>query len=231
MDIVLVHGGWHGGWCWQYVENILVNRGHRVFAPSLAGLADQAHRARSDLTAQDHADEIVDLITSRDLRDVTLVGHSYGGMVISGASTQLNQNISALIYLDALVPQSSTECAFDHGDPDRGARLVARAKNGLVPPTLFETWASEPAKIAWLKDNCTDHPVNTFATGVKIDAKTYDVPRKCFVLADHGSDFSFFPPIHDRLAKMDDWETRKLTCLHDVMVELPEETAAIIEGR
>lgn len=101
---VLVHGGGHGGWCWQAVACELRRAGHEVFAPTLTGLADRAHLLSPEVGLDTHITDIVRLIEFEDLSEVILVGHSYGGMVVTGAADRLIARIRRLIYLDAAIP-------------------------------------------------------------------------------------------------------------------------------
>ena len=103
---VLVHGAWHGGWCWRRVADLLQARGHKVFAPTLTGLGERSHLldAKVDLTM--HVTDIVNLIKWERLNDIVLVGHSYGGMVITGVAERTGFSISSIVYLDAFVPEN-----------------------------------------------------------------------------------------------------------------------------
>jgi pimeloyl-ACP methyl ester carboxylesterase len=101
---VLVHGGGHGGWCYQAVARLLRSEGHEVYAPSLTGLGERAHLFRSDVDLDCHISDIVNLLRSEDLHDVILVGHSYGGMVITGAADRAADRVGHLVYLDAATP-------------------------------------------------------------------------------------------------------------------------------
>ena len=101
---VLVHGAWHGGWCWGRVADALRARGHRVFAPSLTGLGDRAHLFAKDISLQTHVEDILSLVEAEELSDCILVGHSYGGFVISGVADTLRERVSRYVYLDAIVP-------------------------------------------------------------------------------------------------------------------------------
>ena len=103
---VLVHGGWHGGWCWQKVIPFLEAAGHEVYAPTLTGLAERASELSPDVGLDTHIQDIVGLLQEKNLHGVILVGHSYGGMVITGVADRLPGRLAHLVYLDALVPQN-----------------------------------------------------------------------------------------------------------------------------
>ena len=117
---VLVHGAWHGGWCWRFVRPLL--GGHDVYAPSLTGLGERKHLARADVDLDTHIADVVSLLEMEDLCDVVLVGHSYGGMVITGAADRAPERIGRLVYLDAFVPENG-KCTLDYVVPERAAPI------------------------------------------------------------------------------------------------------------
>src|SRR3984957_20745503 len=102
---VLVHGAWHGSWCWKRVRQALQAAGHNVFTPTLTGVADRSHLLSPDVNLDTHIDDVVNLIRWEELSDVVLCGHSYGGMVITGVADALSDRIRSLVYLDAFVPK------------------------------------------------------------------------------------------------------------------------------
>jgi pimeloyl-ACP methyl ester carboxylesterase len=102
---VLVHGGFGGSWQWREVIKPLWAAGHEVYAPSLTGLGERAHLANPEINLSTHVQDVVSEITCSDLQNVILVGHSYGGMVITGVADRIPERVSQLVYLDALVPE------------------------------------------------------------------------------------------------------------------------------
>ena len=102
---VLVHGAWHGGWCWQKVIPFLEAAGHEVYAPTLTGLAERASELSPDVGLDTHIQDVVGLLEEKNLHGVILVGHSYGGMVITGVVDQVPERIAHLVYLDTFVPR------------------------------------------------------------------------------------------------------------------------------
>jgi pimeloyl-ACP methyl ester carboxylesterase len=103
-NYVLVHGGFHGGWCWARVAKLLRAEGHNVYAPSLTGLGDRAHLANASVNCSTHIQDIVNIIQYEQLNDVVLVGHSYGGFIIGGVADRIPEKIGTIVYLDAIVP-------------------------------------------------------------------------------------------------------------------------------
>ncbi len=226
--IVLVHGGWHGGWVWREVEDLLRARGHRVFSPTMTGLGERAHLAHADITPDLHVDDICGVLRANELTDVTLVGHSYGGFIIAGVASRMPDRVSALVYLDAFVPTASGQSAFSIGTPERAAEVRASMTGGyLVPPSGLDRWTGDPEKRAWLASLATPHPIRCFSEGPTLTGVERAIGRKMHILCTRHSPSPFWS-FHDRYANDPDWETARLDCLHDAMIELPEATADLI---
>ena len=101
---VLVHGAWHGGWCWNRVAPLLRDKGHDVYTPTLTGLGERVHLATPEVDLSTHVTDVVNVIEFEDLRNVVLMGHSYGGQVITGVAGAIPERIGQLVYLDASLP-------------------------------------------------------------------------------------------------------------------------------
>ena len=226
---VLVHGGWHGGWCWREVEALLSAIGHKVFAPTLTGLAERSHLIDAVESPETHVLDIVNLLEWNDLKDVILVGHTYGGLVIGGAASLVPERIKNLVYLDAFVPTRDGQGAHDLSISSRTAE-IAKAGEGHdhIPPNGFERWSSDPEKVAWLKKMTTPHPRGCFGKGVTkvIDPSTLDLGRT-YILCDL-HDPSPFRQFYELYKDHQGWEVVTMDCLHDAMVDQPEELVEIL---
>src|SRR3954451_20299021 len=99
---VLVHGAWHGGWCWRRVSDLLEKKGHKVFAPTMTGLGERSHLIGGKIDLATHVTDIVNVIKWENLNDIVLVGHSYGGVIISGVAEQMRDAIGSIVFLHAL---------------------------------------------------------------------------------------------------------------------------------
>ena len=102
---VLVHGAWHGGWCWRRVADLLEKQGHKVFTPTLTGVGERSHLLSKDINLDTHITDLVNVFKWEDLRDVCLVVHSYGGWPGSGALEQIGDRVSSIVWLDAFKPE------------------------------------------------------------------------------------------------------------------------------
>ena len=116
---VLAHGSWHGGWCWKKVADRLRARGHAVYTPSYTGMGDRAHLLSKDITINTFAEDLVQVIQSEELSNVILVGHSFGGVPISGAADRVPERIAHLVYLDSVLVESGRS-AFSYYPPGGG---------------------------------------------------------------------------------------------------------------
>ncbi len=155
--IVFVHGAWGGAWQFKKVAPLLEERGFRVYRATLTGLGERMHLASPDIGLATHIDDVVNLILFEDLHDVILVGHSYGGMVITGVADRIPERISRLVYLDALVPVDGDN-ATSLGK--FGATLAAKAKDGFIAP-----WWLKPNK-PYPKD--VPQPVKTLTDAIHL---------------------------------------------------------------
>jgi pimeloyl-ACP methyl ester carboxylesterase len=161
---VLVHGGAHGGWCYGPVARILRSAGQEVHAPTLTGLGDRSHLLRPGIDLDTHIADIVEVLHYEDLRDVILVGHSYGGMVITGVADRAPDRVGDLVYLDAATPANGQSLVDIAGPLMRAARAQGRVVDGvelvLFPGTepLPHYGVTDPADIAWMDERLTPIP-------------------------------------------------------------------------
>lgn len=161
---VLVHGGGHGGWCYQPVTRRLQARGHLVYAPSLPGMGEHRHQVHAGIDLDAHVDAVADLLFMEDLRDAILVGHSYGGMVITGAADRAADRVGHRVYLDAAYPENGQSLDDHTGGMMQHTRAAGRIVDG-VEMVLFSGTdplgfygVTDPDAIAWMKPRLTPHP-------------------------------------------------------------------------
>lgn len=164
---VLIHGAGHGGWCWDRVVPLLERAGHEVIAPTLKGVGERKSEATPELDLDTHIREVVTLIANHELRDVILVGHSYGGMVITGVADRVGTRICRLVYLDAAIPEDG-EALIDTSPGLRALagqdlRTVEGVELAMWPAALMSTVYGliEPDDVAFAKGRLTPHPWKT----------------------------------------------------------------------
>jgi pimeloyl-ACP methyl ester carboxylesterase len=171
---VLVHGGAHGGWCYRKVAPLLRRAGHEVLTPTLTGLGERSHLASPDVDLDMHIRDICAVLHYDDLRDVILVGHSYGGMVITGVADRASDRIGKLVYLDAANPVNGQSLVDITGSLIEGLRPAGKVVNGvelvLFPGTepLPHYGVTDPDDIAWMEQRLVPHPWKCFEQALEV---------------------------------------------------------------
>jgi pimeloyl-ACP methyl ester carboxylesterase len=166
---VLVHGGGHGGWCYQRVARLLRAAGHEVHAPSLTGLGERSHLVSPRVNLDTHIKDVTALLHYEDLTDVILVGHSYGGMVITGAADQAADRVGRLVFLDAANPKDGQSLASLTGKHITWTRQFGKVVDGVELVLLPETTdvgalygVTDPDDVAWMMARLAPHPWKCF---------------------------------------------------------------------
>lgn len=226
---VLVHGAWHGGWCWTALQTRLKAAGHDAHALTLTGLGERAHLLNPDVTPTTHVDDVVAAVKFRALSDVVLVGHSYGGAIITGVAGLIPDKIAGMVYLDALVPDQSGETLLGRGDPARMARYKTQIDAGAlgIPADSFDAWSDDETIRAYLKTYCTPHPARCITEGVTLTGREAEVARKLYILAERNTAPLFWGE-YDKVKSRPGWQVTKMATLHDAMIEDPDGLANIL---
>ena len=225
---VLVHGAWHGGWCWKRVRKALVAEGHDVYTPTLTGVADRSHLASPQVDLDTHVADVVNLLRWEELENVVLCGHSYAGCVITGVADRVPERIRALVYLDAFILENGQGLHDTLPPAVRDAQVEGARKGGdgwRVPPITAEAFNVNAADRAWVNAQCTPQPLATFQQRLRLD-RTVSASAITYVLAT-GYEGSPFPPFHE-LAKKKGWSTVSVACGHDVMLDRPDDLVRIL---
>ena len=230
-SFVLVHGAFHGGWCWRDVAARLRAGGHEVFAPTLTGLGERSHLASPAVDLSTHVLDVVNLLRWEDLGDVVLVGHSYGGMVVTGVAERAADRLASLVYLDALVPEDG-QSVFDLQPAERRAAILEEiAANGgrFWPPRSAAFYGvRDPAQQAWVDGKCTPQPFGTLFERLRLTAASAGkVARKLYILCTDPP-LAYMRRFYDMAGASDGWQTMELATGHDAMVTAPERLAQIL---
>jgi pimeloyl-ACP methyl ester carboxylesterase len=173
---VLVHGGGHGGWCYQRVARILRAAGHEVYTPTLTGLGERSHLLSPAIDLDTHITDVVSMLHYEDLRDVILVGHSYGGMVITGVADRAADRVGDLVYLDAANPRNGQSLVDVAGPMMQAARTFGRVVDGvelvLIPDSDTSSvryyGVTDPDTSAWMAERLTPHPWKCFEQPLRL---------------------------------------------------------------
>lgn len=229
---VLVHGAWHGGWCWDRVRPLLEADGHRVITPTLTGLSETAHLLDRYVDLSTHIQDVVESIQRQGLQDVVLAGHSYGGQVISGVVRHVRDRLRHVAYLDAVFPmhgESALQVA--HNDALKPA-AIEKGDGWRIPvPGLVDgelMGVSDSADIEWMLERLTDHLLATFEERVELDPDDpFPIPGSFALCTAPGRENSG-PAQNARRVRALGWPVTEVATGHDLMITEPEQTAKFL---
>jgi pimeloyl-ACP methyl ester carboxylesterase len=229
---VLVHGAGHGGWCYQRVARLLRAAGHEVHTPTLTGLGERHHLLTPDVGLDTHIADVVSLLEHEDLTDVILAGHSYGGIVVTGAADRALDRVAQLVFLDAAILYDG-ESLHDVTP----ALAAMRDEMNVVDGTELVLWPDQPiaysiygvtdaADWAWMRQRLHPHPWRTFTDKLRLGRPeaVARLPRTVIncpsTLRMRAGESLERYHVGDRV-----WE---LETGHDLMITEPERTAAML---
>lgn len=221
---VLVHGAWRGSWIWKRVRRLLLAQGHEVFTTTHTGVADRSHLSLPSVNLDTHITDVANLLRWEELSDVILVGHSYGGCVISGVADRVPERIAALVYLDAFVLENG-ECLNDKIPQDVRRQRIAQAKEvgegWNLPPIPAEEFNVNPKDRDWVNRQSTWQSLACFEQRLQLTGALNQIKNVTYIWASDWSP-SPFPQFYEK-AKAKGWKTLAIDCGHDVMLDRPEE--------
>lgn len=229
---VLVHGAWSGGWCYHKVADRLRARGHRVFTPTLTGQGERSHLATGAVNLSTHVTDVLNVFHYEGLSDVVLAGHSYGGMVITGVGDRIAGKLSALVYLDAFLPEDG-QSLFDINLPVNTQRFIAGAGDigGLAvpapPASYFNVNAGDATRV---DDLATPFPIGCFTERLKLSGKHKAIAKHVYVHSTVLPRESPFKPFYERVKNDPAWSAHPLACGHDAMLDMPDDVVRILES-
>jgi pimeloyl-ACP methyl ester carboxylesterase len=228
---VLVHGAWHGGWCWRRVADLLAAHGHRVFTPTLTGLGERAHLLSPSVGLDTHITDIVNVFRFERLTNVVLAGHSYAGTVVSGVAEEVAERISSIVFLDAFLPADG-ESARDCWPPEMRKRrdLEAAASGGVsIPPPPAAFFKVNENDQALVNSLMVPHPYKTFTDKSRYSGARERIAKKTYAFSPLYN-APYFRANYERLKSNPAWNALEIPCGHDMMLDMPERTADILEG-
>jgi pimeloyl-ACP methyl ester carboxylesterase len=228
---VLVHGGWHGGWCWKEVAALLRAAGHEVWTPTLTGLGERAHLLTPAIDLALHVRDTTMMLEYEELEGVILVGHSYGGMVITGVADRARDRIARLVYLDAFV-QTNGQALFDLLRPERRAFFEQQANlhgDGwrVPPPPAIALGLADESAARWLTAKMTPQALKTFTQPLALANPADAIPRT-FIQCSAGPMTASFVPFADRARTTQGWQYHELAVGHDAMLIAPGDLADLL---
>ena len=227
---VLVHGGFHGGWCWRQVANALRARGHSVFTPTQTGCGERAHLLSKSITLDTFVDDIANVLLWEDLRAVILVGHSFGGNSISGVADRMPERIRQLIYLDAVMLEGG-QTMFGQIPPEVAASRLKAAEAsggvGIASPQASYFGIVDPQQAAFVQARLTAQPLGVYTSPPNLAHKVGNGLPAVYVQCTD--------PVLDMLQSSRDWvkargmATVQIKTGHDAMVTAPERLTDLLE--
>ena len=228
---VLVHGAWHGGWCWSRVADRLRAAGHRVFTPTQTGLGERRHLLSKDITLDTFAIDITNVIEAEELDDIVLVGHSFGGNAISGVADRMRERIRHLVYLDSLMIEGG-KAPFDNlaADVVVARRQAAEESSGGLslpnpPPSAFGVLDTADAE--WVKRRLTPHPLSTFTSKLNIKGPVGNNLPRTYIHCTNPS-YNALQASRDWVKAQAGWRWTEIATGHDAMVSAPDELTHLL---
>ena len=188
---VLVHGGGHGGWCYQGVARLLRSEGHEVYTPTMTGMGERSHLLSPRIDLDLHITDVAAVLQFEDLRDVILVGHSYGGMVITGVADRAAERVGRIVYLDAATPVNGQSLVDVAGPIIEAIRPAGDVVDGVElvllpsPEAGLIYGVTDPDDMAWMADRLTAHPWRCFEQPLRLtnEAALWAIPQYHIICA------------------------------------------------
>jgi pimeloyl-ACP methyl ester carboxylesterase len=231
MNFLLVHGAFHGGWCWSRVAALLRRAGHDVFTPTQTGLGERRHLLSKQITLDTFIDDVCGVIEAEELSDVVLVGHSFGGITITGVADRMPELIRHLVYLDSrIIEHGQSMIDVDGARSLAWRRIAEQTHGGISIPTPPATYfgVSDPADLAWIERRLTPHPLGTFTSKLRLANPVVGNGRPCTYVA---CTDPIYPPLEicrDWARGRPGWGWTEIATGHDAMVSAPDLVARLL---
>ena len=227
---VLVHGGFHGGWCWSRVAGLLRARGHAVYTPTQTGCGERSHLLSRSITLDTFVDDIADVLQWENLHRVVLVGHSFGGIAITGVADRMPERLRQLVYLDALILDKG-QSVFGRLTPEvvQERMKAAESSTGLslepLPAAAFGIRDAEQAK--FVQARLTPHPLGTYTSALRL---AHEVGHGVAAVYVRCTDplFAGVESSH-RWGAANGMKTVEIEAAHDAMITAPERLADLLD--
>ncbi len=222
---LLVHGAWHGGWCWDKVVPVLETKGHQTVAVTLTGQGERCHLLSPDIDLDTHVADVVKTLEAEDLQNVVLVGHSYAGLVITGAAERTADRLKRPVYLDALVPNHG-QSGFDLNSPafrERWERKAVEQGDGFkIAPPLSSSNKADPEEVKRMRARLCPFPIGAMLQPVYAPVAAKSVPST-YIKCTRSS----FAETAQR-CRAAGWPVLELESGHEAMIAKPRELAALL---
>jgi pimeloyl-ACP methyl ester carboxylesterase len=226
-SFLVCHGAWSAGWAWKKMHPLMNAAGHRLVTPSYTGLGEREHLANPSIDLETHITDILNVIMYEDLRDIVLIGHSYGGMVATGVADRARDRVRQLIYLDAFVPDDG-QSLLDLNEPARPRmrQLAEAGDGGRVPPNPTPPDTPQ-ADLDWLTERRVDMPLKCFEMQLKLHGGKLALPRS-YIYATRITPADTFGPFAKRASSEPGWRYFEIDASHSPHVTAPEALMALL---
>jgi pimeloyl-ACP methyl ester carboxylesterase len=226
---LVCHGAWSAGWAWKKMHPLMAAAGHRLVTPTYTGLGERAHLANPSIDLETHIEDILNVIHYEDLRDIALIGHSYGGLVATGVADRARDRVAQLIYIDAFVPDDG-ESLLDllPESERRRMRELAKAGDGWRVPPNPTPPDTPPADLGWLNERRVDMPLKCFEMKLKLHGGNLTLPRS-YVYATRASPVDAFGPFARRARSEAGWRYHEIDASHSPNVTAPEALMSLLQ--
>lgn len=234
-EFVLVHGAWHGAWCWRDVLRTLTCAGHRAHAVTLTGVGERVHLMSPAITLETHIADVVNAIEAEEMQQPVLVVHSFAGMIGTAIADRMPQRLAHLVYVDAVLPLPGESWSSTHTAVTREARIAAAeaSHDYSFPPPDPSVYGLAGAQHEWVRRRQVPHPGHTYAAPLQFDPqRVAGVPRTfvdCNAPALATIDASR-RRVRDPGFWGAPWRVAEIATGHDPMVSAPAELAHVLLG-
>jgi pimeloyl-ACP methyl ester carboxylesterase len=223
---LVAHGAWSAGWVWKKMRPLMNARGHTLIAPTYTGIGERAHLAHKDINLETHIEDVMQVLHYEDLRDVILLGHSYGGMVATGVADRARDRIKHLVYLDAYVPEEG-KSAHDYAPATRRDNVRKNAIDGWRVPPAPPPPDTSPEDVAWVTPRRTPQPLACFEQKFSFRNGPLSLPRT-YIYAKTPNPGDYFRPFMEK-ARGEGWKVYEIDASHSPHVTAPEVLMKILD--
>jgi pimeloyl-ACP methyl ester carboxylesterase len=227
---VVAHGAWSSAWAWKKMRPLLRGAGHELWTPTYTGLGERAHLANATIDLDTHIADVIGVLDMEDLRDIVLIGHSYGGMVATGVMDRARDRIAQVVYLDAFVPRDG-QCLFDLQPAEVRDRMRELARNSgegwRLPPNPMPPDTPE-ADVAWAAGRRLPQPLKTFETPLRLMGSTPSPPRS-YIYCKRIGPTDVFRQFAERAQRESGWRHFEIDASHNPHITAPQALLALLE--
>jgi pimeloyl-ACP methyl ester carboxylesterase len=228
--LLVAHGAWSAGWAWKKMRPLLRARGHEIFTPTYTGLGERVHLASPHVDLETHIADLLGVLQFEDLREVVLIGHSYGGMVATGVADRAPERVAQLVYVDAFVPHDG-QCLFDLLGAESSARMREAARTvgdgWRTPPSAVPLDTSEE-DIAWVTPRRVMQPLRTLEQPVHLTGASARLP-KAYIYCTRARPGDVFQQFAQRACTEPGWRYFEIDASHNLHITAPEALATLLD--